>query len=241
MKLLLKSSLMLLMLVLAPGSFVQAAETDMEALKKALVKRLPSAAGATIKASPVKGLYEVVAGGQVMYMTEDARYIIDGDLFDMQNKKNITEDARSGVRLEALNLLGEDNMLVYTPKGDVKHTITIFTDIYCPYCQRLHAEMSDYMKNGVKVRYIFVPFKGAKSVNTSVSVWCAKDRNKALDMAKSGEKVEPKTCDHPINKHQELATRLGIRGTPAIMLESGQLMPGYVPSAKIISQINSAL
>lgn len=240
MKSLLKFSTLLLALVITPVSLVHAEDADIKALRAALQERLPNAADASIKTTPLPGLYEVMAGSQVMYMTKDARYIIDGDLFDMQSKKNLTEDARGGIRLDALKSLGEENMLVYTPKGDVKHTITVFTDIYCPYCQRLHQEMDDYMENGVKVRYIFVPFKGPKSVNTSVSVWCAKDRNKAMDMAKAGETVESKSCENPISKHQALATELGIRGTPAIMLESGQLMPGYVPSTKLIAQMNGA-
>jgi len=233
--------LMMIVLVISPVSLVYANDADIKALKEALVKRIPQAANGTIKATPIKGLYEVMAGSQIMYMTKDARYILEGDLYDMQSKKNITEDARGSIRLEALDKLGEKNMLVYTPKGKVNHTITIFTDIYCPYCRKLHSEMADYMDNGVKVRYIFVPFKGPKSVQTSVSVWCADDKNKAMDLAKGGSDVEMKTCDNPISKHQVLATELGIRGTPAIMLESGQLLPGYVPSDKLLQQLNSTL
>ena len=245
MKNLLKSSLitrlMMIILVISPVSLVYANDADIKALKDALAKNLPQAANASIKATPIKGLYEVMAGSQIMYMTKDARYILDGDLFDMQSKKNITEDARGSIRLDALGKLGEKNMLVYEPKGKVNHTITVFTDIYCPYCRKLHNEMADYMDNGIKVRYIFVPFKGPKSVQTSVSVWCADDKNKAMDLAKSGEEVEKKTCENPISKHQALATELGIRGTPAIMLESGQLLPGYVPSKNILQQLNSTL
>jgi len=242
MKLLPKSALMLIALVftLALSTTVSYAnDANIKELKAALAKRMPTAAGASIKTTPVEGLFEVTAGNQIMYMTKDARYIFDGDMYDMNTRQNVTENARGSVRLEALNGLGEKNMLVYMPKGEVKHTITVFTDIYCPYCRKLHDEMPDYQKNGIKVRYIFVPFKGQKSVDTSISVWCAKDKTKAMDMAKSGESVEAKTCDNPISQHQALAAELGIRGTPAIMLESGVMLPGYVPSAKVISQLNA--
>jgi thiol:disulfide interchange protein DsbC len=243
MKLLSKTALMLLALVSASMAVSSAYANDAEikALKEALFKNMPSAQNATIKTTPVPGLYEVIAGGQIMYTTKDARYIFDGDMYDMKTRLNLTEDARGSVRLNLLNTLGEENMLVYTPEGKVKHTITVFTDIYCPYCRKLHDEIDDYMKNGVKVRYIFVPFKGPKSVETSVSVWCAKDKNKAMDMAKSGKTIEKKTCDNPVSRHQALATELGIRGTPAIMLESGKLLPGYVPSTKVIQQMNATL
>lgn len=241
--------MLLLLIVCSPVTLVQAAEksedqADLDAVKQALIKVIPQAMHARVKTTPIPGLYEVTSSAEmVLYTTKDASYIISGDMFDMKNnQKNLTEVRRGGIRLEALNSLGEDNMLVYTPEGDVKHTITVFTDIYCPYCQRLHHEMDNYMENGVKVRYIFVPFKGEKSVNTSVSVWCAKDRNKAMDMAKSGKAVDKKVCENPIGKHQILARELGIRGTPAIMLESGQLVPGgYVPSVKLIPQLNSTL
>lgn len=235
----LKSGLIIVTLLFSSLTVLHANEADIKTLKSALQQRLPQAADATIKATPLAGIYEVMASGQIMYMDKDARYILDGDLFDLQSRRNLTEETRGGLRLEALNELGEDNMLVYKPEGDVKHTITVFTDIYCPYCRRLHEEMDQYMSSGIKVRYIFVPFKGERSINTSVSVWCAKDRNVAMDKAKAGEEIEKKNCDNPVGQHQSLASALGIRGTPAIMLESGQLMPGYVPASKLIQQISS--
>lgn len=241
MKLLLKSGLLIITILLGAVSAVYANEAEIKELKENISKRLPANTALSVKTTPIKGVYEVMAGGQIMYADKDARYIFDGDLIDLKTKKNITEDTRGVVRLNALEKLGEKNMLVYTPKGKVKHTITIFTDIYCPYCRKLHDEMGDYMNNGVKVRYIFVPFKGPKSVQTSVSVWCADDKNKAMDLAKSGNEVEKKTCDNPISQHQALATEIGIRGTPAIMLESGKILPGYVPSTNLLQQLNSQL
>jgi len=241
MKLLLKSGLLLITMVLGAVSTVHANELEIKELTENISKRLPANTKLSVKTTPISGVYEIMAGGQIMYADKNARYIFDGDLIDLKTKKNITEDTRGLVRLDALKQLGEKNMLVYTPKGKIKHTITIFTDIYCPYCRKLHDEMGDYMDNGVKVRYIFVPFKGPKSVQTSVSVWCADDQNKAMDQAKSGIEVEKKSCDNPISQHQALATDIGIRGTPAIMLESGQVLPGYVPSAKLLQQLNSTL
>jgi len=241
MKSLLTSALVLLAISFTSVSAVSANEADIKQLRAALSIDMPGTANISIKATPINGLYEVLSGSQIMYMTKDGQFAFDGNLYDMQSRTNLTENTRSSIRLNAVNELGEDNMLVYMPEGDVKHTITVFTDIYCPYCVRLHSEVGEYLKSGVKVRYIFAPFKGPKSVDTSVSVWCAKDRNKAFTMAKNGEELEKKTCDNPISKHQTLVTVLGIRGTPAIMLESGQLMPGYVPAAKLIEQLNRPL
>jgi len=241
MKSLITSVVVLLAVSFTSTSTVSANEADIKQLKASLSASMPALADMSVKATPINGLYEVLSGGQVMYMTKDAQYALDGNLYDMKTRVNLTENARGAIRLKALNKLGEENMLVYMPEGDVKHTITVFTDIYCPYCVRLHSEVDEYMKNGVKVRYIFVPFKGPKSVEASISVWCAKDRNKALTMAKNGDSLEKKTCDNPVSEHQALATALGIRGTPAIMLESGELMPGYVPAAKLIEKLNRTM
>ncbi|MCW8853682.1 MAG: DsbC family protein [Gammaproteobacteria bacterium] len=239
MKFLLKLSMFVLIMGLHPVMAGDANEADIKQLKAALAKIVPQSTDAVITATPIDGLYQVLVTGQVVYMTKDAKYLIDGDLMDMQSKVNLTESARGSIRKDALSQLGEENMLVYKPKGEVKQTITVFTDIYCPYCRKLHNEMAEYMDNNVKVRYIFLPFKGKKSYDDSVSVWCAKDRNAALDEAKAGEDIEQKTCDNPIDKHKALATTLSIRGTPAIMFEDGQLTPGYIPASKLIAKLKA--
>ena len=128
-------------------------------------------------------------------------------------------------------------MVVYEPK-DVKHMVTVVTDIDCPYCRRLHSEMDQYMANGIKVRYIFMPLKGQKDVQTTVTVWCSEDRNGALDMAKSGVDLDPIKCDNPIDRHLTLARAIGVRGTPAIILEDGTMLPGYVPVKQLAAELN---
>ena len=216
---------------------VSAAEVDnAEKLKQALAKSMPNVQATRISATPVEGLYEVIVGSQVVYMSVDARYMIEGDLFDLKTKRNVSEEAKSVIRLAAIEKLGPDNMLVYKPEK-VKNTITVVTDIDCPYCRRLHNEIPDYMKNEVQVRYIFMPLKGAADMKKTVSVWCSDNQQTALDTAKSGGKVEDKTCDNPINDHLALARELGVRGTPAILLEDGRLLPGYVPVDKLVAEL----
>ena len=205
-------------------------------LKQALAKSMPHVKPNKISETPVNGLYEVIVGSQVVYMSVDGRYMIEGDLYDLKTNRNISEEAKSVIRLAAIDKLGSANMLVYKPKK-VKNTITVITDIDCPYCRRLHDEMPDYMKNNVEVRYIFMPLKGMADMKKTISVWCSDNQQQALDIAKSGGKVEEKTCDNPIKDHLKLARELGVRGTPAIVLDSGELLPGYVPVAKLIAQL----
>ncbi len=224
------------------SSMAQAGNADSKTVQKirdALTPHLPSAAQAGVKTTPMKGIFEVAVGGSILYVSEDGRYVINGSMLDLHTRRNLTEETMGEVRKQLVSELGEDNMLVYMPEGKVKHTITVFTDIYCPYCRRLHDEMGEYQKAGVKVRYVFLPFKGKRSYDTSVSVWCAANPQQALDNAKAGKEVETKTCANPINKHKALGASLNIRGTPAIMFENGLMNPGYLPAQQVIQQMQS--
>ena len=213
------------------------AENEVDELKKSLAQRLPQYEVSRIDATPVEGLYQVILGGQVIYMTKDARYMLDGNLIDLSTRKNFSEDAMSEIRLSQIDKLGEEKMVVYTPEK-TKHTITVVTDIDCPYCRRLHSEMDQYLEGGVKVRYIFMPLKGQGDYKTTVTVWCSADQNDALDKAKAGTKLEAKDCENPIDEHMKVAKNLGVRGTPAIILQDGSMLPGYVPANKLVIELD---
>ena len=209
-------------------------------LEAILGKMLPGAEITQIKASPISGVYEVILGSQVVYMNGDASYYLSGELIEMATRKNLTESSKSVLRLSKLKNYPEAKMLVYTPKKKIAHTVTVVTDIDCPYCRRLHNEIAEYMENGIKVRYLFMPLKGRDDFATTVSVWCSENRNKSLDIAKAGGEIEAKTCDNPIKEHLNLARALGVNGTPAIILEDGEMLPGYVPVKKLVEVLNKS-
>ena len=133
-----------------------------------------------------------------------------------------------------LSKIDEDRMIVYGP-DDAKHTITVFTDIDCGFCRRLHSEMDQYNKQGIAIRYLFYPRAGigSDSYNKAVSVWCADDRHAAMDAAKAGKDIPSKTCDNPVEAHYELGQQMRVQGTPALVLSDGEIVPGYVPPAKL--------
>ena len=218
-----------------------AAGTDPGAihLHGVLSKLLPNAEITQIKPTPIKGLYEVIVGTQLVYMNSDASYFIDGDMVQMSTHKNLTEASKSVIRLSKIKKYPESKMVVYTPPKKVKHTITVVTDVYCPYCRRLHSEMNQYMADGIKVRYLFMPLKGQQDYDATVSVWCAKDRHKALDTVKAGGRIEAKTCSNPIAEQLKLARSLGVNGTPAIILNDGELLPGYVPEKQLLKTLDA--
>lgn len=226
-----------MLLALSLGATMSVFADDMEEFKKVFTERFPKFTLTHVEKTPIDDVFLAVVSGQVIYMTKDGRYMFDGNLVDLKSRKNYTDEAMAGIRLQELNTLGEDNMIVYTPKK-VKHTITVITDVDCPYCRKLHDEMDGYMASGIKVRYVFMPLKGHADYTKTVSIWCSDDQNEALDMAKAGAEIEPKKCDNPIDEHLAVARNLGVNGTPAIILQNGQLLAGYVPVAKLAAELD---
>jgi len=231
----------LLVSLLASFPLVAAAQgTPEEAIKKALEPVLPAGPD-SITPSPIDGVYEVSAGSRVVYVSADGRYVLQGDLIDLKKQVNVTEARRSAGRADVLKEMDEDSMIVFAPEGEAKHTVTVFTDIDCPYCRKLHQEVGKMNEMGIEVRYMAYPRAGVGSASygKAVSVWCADDRQEAMSTAKNGGKVEQKSCDNPVKQHMVMADKVGVRGTPAIFLEDGRMLPGYVPAerlAKILEQ-----
>lgn len=189
-----------------------------------------------IQNSPVANLYLVSIPPRLFYISSDGKYVIDGDMIDVASKTNITEGLRGKARLQAINNLGKDSMIIFSPKkGKVKHTITVFTDIDCPYCRKLHSDIAKYNALGIRVRYLAYPRAGigSGSYDKAVSVWCASDRKKAMAMAMGQQIVKAEKCTNPVDAEYKLGNMIGVRGTPALVLENGQMVPGYVPPARL--------
>ena len=215
---------------------VLANDADIIQVKKALESVAPGAKPDSIVATTLPGLYEVTVGAEVVYISKDGRYMLQGDLVDVQTQKNLTEAKRATGRLKLVNALGENAMIVFAPKNQqAKHTITVFTDVDCAYCRKMHTEMGELNRQGIKVRYLMFPRSGRNtpSYDKAVSVWCSKDRNGALTRAKATGDIERKTCANPVDQHMVLVDRLGITGTPSLMLENGSILPGYVPAQRL--------
>ncbi|MBS3963686.1 MAG: bifunctional protein-disulfide isomerase/oxidoreductase DsbC [Methylomonas sp.] len=213
---------------------------DEAAIKKALSEFMPEAKVDSISPSEIKGLYEVVVGASIFYASEDGKYLIQGQLYDAFAKENLTENRLSGMRKQALDKVGEHNMITFKAPN-AKYQVSVFTDIDCGYCRKLHAEIDQYMAKGISVRYLFFPRagKGSESYAKAVSVWCADDRQKALTAAKKGESVATKQCSNPVDDHMNLGEAFGMSGTPMIVTQKGNVLPGYVPAEQLVKVLGS--
>jgi thiol:disulfide interchange protein DsbC len=236
-----KFLLVSLLFSLALGASAQegadAAETR---IRNSLSVLLPGLEPDGIRPAPVDGLYEVSFGTRLVYVTADGRYLVQGKIVDLETRSAITEERQAQLRLAAVEAIGEDSMLIYGP-ADAPHTITVFTDIDCGYCRKLHAEMAEYNRLGIRVRYLSYPRAGigSDSYRKAVSVWCADDPKAAMDEAKAGRDVPAKTCDNPVQAHFALGQEMSIQGTPALILDNGEILPGYVPADRLAKALET--
>lgn len=230
-------------LLLAVGATAFAAEPATKAPadpRAEIAKKLPGAKVEDIVPSAIKGMFEVRLGGDVAYVTADGRYLISGDMFDIESRTNLTEAGRADTRRKLLAKVDEKDMIVFAPQT-TKHTITVFTDVECGYCRKLHSEIEQINKLGVRVRYMAYPRSGPGTADWAKmeSVWCSKDRKGAITQAKLGNNVKGQGCGAtPVGKQYELGEQMGVRGTPAIFTASGDYIGGYLPPQQLLQQLD---
>jgi len=187
-----------------------------------------------VAAAPLPGFQEVIVGGQVVYVSDDGKYLMQGTLYDIAAKKNLGEASLARVRKELLQSVPVSDRIVFAPANPV-HTVAVFTDVECGYCRKLHSEIAEYNKQGIAVQYIAFPRMGPASEDFKkmVAVWCAPDRRKALTDAKNGKRVPMRDCKTPVAMQYALGQRVGLTGTPMILASDGSQLGGYLPPAEL--------
>ncbi len=214
-------------------SLLWAAE-PIQKLKEQLQLQFPEHPIEEIEKTPIGKLYEVVIGGRIYYVSEEGRYLVRGDVIDLKRKVNLTEARRKAIRKALLSQIRDEETIIFSPDHP-RHTVTVFTDVDCGYCRRFHAQIDEYLKRGIRVRYLFYPRAGkaSNSYKKAVAVWCAENRQEALTRAKRGEPIAMRSCPNPVDRHMALAEKFGIEGTPMLVLEDGTIIPGYVPPERL--------
>lgn len=207
----------------------------------ALLKLLPAGTKLEdLRPSPIPGIYELSQGADVSYLTADGKYFLDGNVYEMSTRQNLTEERRTKARVAMINTVPESQMLIFSPKNP-QYTITVFTDVDCQYCRKLHSQIAELNKLGVRVRYMFYPRTGpnTESWHKAEAVWCSANRNEALTRAKAGGVLDTtKSCGPtPVAQEYAVGQSIGVRGTPAIVTENGSYINGYMPPSDLLEEI----
>jgi thiol:disulfide interchange protein DsbC len=195
-----------------------------------------------LRDSAVTGFYEINVGSKVAYISTDGKFLMEGELYDLESSQNLTENSRAAARVDLLAGVDPAQMIVFSPANrPVEHTITIFTDIDCGYCRQFHREIDQVTALGVEVHYLFYPRTGpaTESWSKAEKVWCAADRNTALTKAKLGGQVPELTCvENPVADHYDLGHQVGVTGTPSVYTAGGVHIGGYLPPQQLLSTLN---
>lgn len=206
-----------------------------------LAKLFPKDHISAITPAPLPGLYEVMIGASLFYVSADGRYVLHGDVIDIENKVNISDQRRALARKQVLADLPADRYIEFPATGGkARRTLYVFTDIDCGYCRKMHGEVGKLNAGGVAVRYLAFPRTGLKgeSFKKAAAVWCAADRQQAITQAKLGKRIDSPECDSPVAEEFELGNAMGVTGTPAVYTEEGKHIGGYLPAEQLIRMVD---
>ena len=224
----------------------KATDTELEQKQEAVTQTVRRLGGKvqSIEETPIANLFLVeTPASEFIYVTGTGKHFFVGTLYEMRDDAefpfNLTEERRNKSRWELLQALDKDETINYAPDiedGSESAVVYVFTDITCGYCRMLHQDMDDYNKAGIEIRYLAFPRAGvdSPSANYLVSAWCADDPNAAMTLLKNGKEIEQKSCENPVAEHHQLGLKMQVRGTPAMVLADGSMIPGYQKPAQLV-------
>lgn len=192
--------------------------------------------------APIAGFREVIAAGQVVYVSDDGKYMFQGGLLDIARRENLSEAAMAKVRKAILATLPESDRIVFAPKGPTRYTVVVLTDVECGYCRKFHSDIAKYNALGIRVEYLAFPRMGlgSEDYRKMVAVWCAPDRQQALTDAKNDRAVPTTACARtPVDMQYRAGQRMGLEGTPMIMTTDGRVLGGYLPPDLLLRKLEA--
>ena len=215
------------------------AEDDYSAVEERIRALAPTAGSIAISETPIEGVLMVQISGDIVYATADGQYLIQGRVIDLDTREDLTEGAKAEVRKELMAGIDTSRQIAFAPE-EPEYELTVFTDIDCGYCRKLHAQVPAYNEQGISIRYMAFPRAGigSRSYEKAVSVGCAEDPQEDMNQAKACEDPVPAQCDNPIAEQYQLGMELGVSGTPALLTDDGQLIPGYVPPEQLRQRLD---
>jgi len=213
---------------------------NFEAVEAKIRVLVPNATTIAISETPIEGILQVQINSDIVYVTADGQYLLQGQIMDIDTKDNITDQAKSGIRLSLLTDVKMDEQITFSPE-EPKYDLLVFTDIDCGYCRKLHNQIEGYNEQGIAIHYMAFPRAGigSDSYDKFVSVWCSDDPKEALTLAKNGTDPLPQKCPNPIADQYELGREVGVTGTPALVTSDGTLIPGYMPPEQLRQKLDA--
>jgi thiol:disulfide interchange protein DsbC len=215
-----------------------------QVVRAALQKFAPGLQLDQISPAPMPGFYQVIASGELVYVSTDGKYMLNGDLVDLGARNNLSEQAWARFRKDELAKVPAAQRIVFAPPHP-KYTVTVFSDVNCGYCRMFHSHIKQFNDEGIAVEYLAWPREGVTDTagvptdtyREMVSVWCAADRKAAFTAAKEGKAPKPAECANPVKDEFDLGVKLGVNGTPTVLGPDGMVLGGYVTPDKLLKML----
>jgi thiol:disulfide interchange protein DsbC len=215
-----------------------------QVVRAALQKFAPGLQLDQISPAPMPGFYQVIASGELVYVSTDGKYMLNGDLVDLGARNNLSERAWARFRKDELAKVPAAQRIVFAPPHP-KYTVTVFSDVNCGYCRMFHSHIKQFNDEGIAVEYLAWPREGVTDTagvptdtyREMVSVWCAADRKAAFTAAKEGKAPKPAECANPVKDEFDLGVKLGVNGTPTVLGPDGMVLGGYVTPDKLLKML----
>jgi len=217
-----------------------AAQPVEDKIRARMAQLFPEDTVTAVSPSPVTGLYEVMLGASLFYITGDGRYVLRGDLIDLDSRQNLSNARRAEARKLVFADIDEGDLIEFAPTaGKTLTTLFVYTDIDCGYCRKLHQEVPELNAAGIAIDYLAFPRSGlsGESFDKISAVWCSDDRRKALTAAKAGQPVTAPSCENPVAEQFAMGQAMGVGGTPAVFTRDGQELGGYIPAKRLIQML----
>jgi len=233
---------LLVLLVMAIANVAMAENPQSSVVENKIRSMVPTAKTIAVSESPIDGIWQVQINSDIIYVSGDGKYLIQGQIMDIDSRTNITDQAKSIIRKNLLAGLDPAEQITFAPEN-IKYDVLVFTDLDCGYCRKLHSQIDEYNDEGIAIHYLAFPRAGigSPSYDKFVSVWCADDQKTTLTLAKEGTDPEPLTCPNPVAAQYELGREIGVTGTPALVASDGTLIPGYMPPKQLRQRLEDLL
>jgi len=234
-------SLLFLFLVYANSTYA-----NIEEIINQLQPFFPSINAEQINESQIDGFYEVIITEpriEVMYISSDARYVLQGTVTDLVTMSNLSEIRINATRKQILDNIDENSKIVFKAVNE-QYIVHVFTDVDCPYCAKLHNNMAEMNSLGITIKYLASPLEQLHPQAQSVmeKIWCAENRNLAIHNYKTN-RILPvsEDCENPVAQQLAISEQLGVYSTPSIFLEDGTNIPGYKEPKELLQNIKQTL
>lgn len=193
----------------------------------------------TARESEIAGVYEVITNQGLIYVADNGKKLIGGRIYDITGSEpvNLSENAIRTMRQQDVAAVA-DEAIAYRAENE-DYVVTVFTDPTCGYCRQLHNDLDSYLEKGITIQYLAWPRSGLQgsAYQQLKTIWCSDDQQAALDAAKNDKRLPAASCNDPVDAHFALGNKFGVRGTPAMVLPSGEMIPGLVDSNRLLDML----